>query len=118
MPETVVAENIVSTIVDDDFLVDVDQAFETIQLHAKKKVVKRVKRESEFVHMQSTFLAIAQVHLGPVLRYLKAIELGLVSQDLRELIQLVVSPLISKTKKVGLIEQAHALKRFQKELSL
>jgi hypothetical protein len=117
MPEIVEMENVDESLVDDHFLVDVDKAFETIQLDPIQKTPsKKRKRESEFIQMQATFLAVAQVHLGPVLRYLKAIKLGISSKDLCEMIGLVIDPLIPNTREVGLLEQADALKGFKKGL--
>lgn len=104
----------------DDFFSELDKAFERIQMvpEVTKKTPRRraKKTETELAKMHSTFVDVAQVHLRPVMRYLKAIQLGVASKDLCEIVHYVVGPIISKTRKVGLADQTHALIGFQRAL--
>ncbi|MFH1263944.1 MAG: hypothetical protein V1495_10950 [Pseudomonadota bacterium] len=105
----------------DDFFSDLDKAFEEIQMAPKTKSRTKSKRkgrakEKNLDQMKETFVELAQVHLRPVLRYLKAVQLGVASKDLCEIVQYVVAPIIGKTRKVGLSDHAAALIRFERSL--
>lgn len=105
----------------DDFFSDLDKAFEKIQITPRVSVRAKASRPSkktveELEPMKETFIELAQVHLGPVLRYLKAIQLGVASKDLCEIVHYVIGPIIGKTRKVGLVDQTKALVRFQRIL--
>src|SRR5262245_20810940 len=118
IPLPLIDENIVN----DDFLSDLDKAFEDIQMApppAKKsgKSKRRAKKiESDYLQMESTFLELTRVHLRPVLRYLKAIDHGIASKELCEVVHYVIGPVIGKTRKVGLVEETRALIQFQRSL--
>lgn len=105
----------------DDFFSDLDKAFEQIQMapKAKTKTKRRTKPKTQGMkQMKTTFVELTQVHLRPVLRYLKAIQLGVASKDLCEIVQFVVAPIISKTRKVGLDEHTKVLIAFQRRLKI
>lgn len=113
----------VGTDLTDDFFSDLDKAFEEIQATPTSKTKSRAKSkrksrraEKELEQMKGTFVELTQVHLRPVLRYLKAIQLGVASKDLCEIVQYVVGPIIGKTRKVGLNEHTAALIQFQRRL--
>ncbi len=104
---------------DEDFLSDLDKAFDRIQILPKEAPTKKgkargKKTEKGLAHMKTTFVEISRVHLRPVLRYLKAIHLGIPSKELCEIVHYVVGPIIGKTRKVGLIDQTKALIGFQR----
>lgn len=108
---------------DGDFLSDLDRAFESIQAAPKpapsvaKKNPRRAKKQrAELEQMQATFLDVTKVHLRPVLRYLKAIQMGAASKDLCEIVHYVIGPVIGKTRKVGLVNETKALIAFQRDL--
>ncbi len=107
-------------ILDDDFLSELDVAFDALEETGEKTPNKGEssvsRQEMDTYQMQSTYLAVTQLHLKPVLRYLKAIEKGVASKDLCELVYFVVSPLVGKTQSVGLDEHSKALDDFQKAL--
>jgi hypothetical protein len=104
-----------------DFLSELDKAFVEIQMvpekPSKSKATRRSKRTAtDAAAMHETFLGVAQLHLRPVLRYLKAIHLGVASKDLCEIVHYVVGPIIGKTRNVGLEEHTRALIAFQRAL--
>lgn len=109
-------------LLNDDFLAELDVAFDSIKIGGSKKKAPRVLKPSrlpkkiDLAHVQKTFIELTQNHLKPVTRYLKAIEQGVSSRDLCRVIQYVVVPMVSKTKKVHLDQHAEALVQFQKVL--
>jgi len=120
-PQVVPNDKVPAGLLDDDFLSDLDQAFERIQMvnsEPEKKVSRKKakKVEKDLEAMRKTYLSLAQVHLRPVLRYLKAIQMGVSSKDLCEIVHYVVGPLVGKTRKVGLVDQTKALIAFQRNL--
>lgn len=62
--------------------------------------------------MQSTYVEICRNTLNPIARYLKAIHIGVVTKDMIEVMNLMVAPLVKKTKQVGLEQQARKLRSF------
>ncbi len=88
---------------------------------AKRKPAKekRNKQNNDYGirQMQRTFLDLCRFHMAPIVRYMKAISGGIVSKDLVEVINLIVTPVVSKTKKVGLDQHADKLTAFTKELA-
>jgi len=79
---------------------------------------KRAKRDADFGirQMQCTFLDLSRDHMAPIVRYMKAISSGIVSKDVTEVTSLIISPLVAKTKKVGLEQHAAKLESFAKAL--
>src|SRR6185503_19904883 len=86
---------------------DVESKGKTSKAAAKKS------RNYGANQMQKTFLAIARTHLSPLTRYVKAIQQGVVSKDLVEVMNLIVTQLVNKTRQVGLDQHARKLKSFQ-----
>jgi hypothetical protein len=74
--------------------------------------------DSGISEMQQTFLAIARNSLGPVSRYMKALSDLESFEELLEICELIVTPLISKTEQVGLNEHADDLQFFRSLLVL
>jgi hypothetical protein len=111
---------------DNDFFKDIDKAFTRIQmsknakkpakLTAKAKVAAKATAKDDMKEMQKTFKAMIQLHLSPVIRYLKAVDLGVTSKDITEIMEYVVDPLIMKSKKVGLTTETKDLIAFQRVL--
>jgi hypothetical protein len=111
---------------DNDFFKDIDKAFTRIQmsknakkpakLTAKGKATAKATAKDDMKEMQKTFKAMIQLHLSPVIRYLKAVDLGVTSKDITEIMEYVVDPLIMKSKKVGLVTETKALIAFQRVL--
>ncbi|MCC7460480.1 MAG: hypothetical protein IT286_04170 [Proteobacteria bacterium] len=109
---------------DQDFFKDIDKAFTRIQmsktpakagkLKAKAKTKGLMKDESK--EMQKTFKSMIQLHLSPVIRYLKAVDLGVTSKDITEIMEYIVAPLIMKSKNVGLKTETKTLIDFQRVL--
>ncbi len=109
------------TLLNDDFFSDFDKAFGDLQkpVRAAARAPERKKRkqaQSDVAQMQQTYVQITQGHLRPVLRYLKAIQMGVASRDLCELVHYVIGPMVGKTRKVGLDKHTHALIEFQRVL--
>ncbi len=108
---------------DQDFFKDIDKAFTRIQMNKKdrgnaSKIKTKSKRvaKDDLKEMQKTFKSIIQLHLSPVVRYLKAVDLGVTTKDLTEIMEYIVSPLILKSKNVGLTEETKGLIQFQRVL--
>jgi hypothetical protein len=106
---------------DQDFFKDIDKAFTRIQMgkNAPKTKLKAKGRrvvKDDLREMQKTFKAVIQLHLSPVVRYLKAVDLGVTSKDITEIMEYVVSPLIMKSKHVGLLDETKVLIAFQRVL--
>ena len=107
---------------DQDFFKDIDKAFTRIQMSKNKtkpspiKTKSRAKKTDELKEMQKTFKAMIQLHLSPVVRYLKAVGLGVTSKDITEIMEYIVGPLIMKSKQVGLTEETKVLIQFQRDL--
>ncbi|MEZ4818958.1 MAG: hypothetical protein R3A45_03320 [Bdellovibrionota bacterium] len=66
--------------------------------------------------MRNTYVELVNLHLSPVVRYLKAFEFGVDSTDLTTIIEHIVSPLIVKAQKVGLKAETTVLADFHKVL--
>jgi hypothetical protein len=81
-----------------------------------KKTTSGRKRSGKDVfgtkQMQSTYVEICRNTLNPIVRYLKAIHMGVVTKDMIEVMNLMVTPLVKKTKQVGLEQQARKLRSF------
>ena len=109
-------------LLNDDFLAELDVAFDSIKIGGSRKKAPKTLRATKLPkkidlgQVQKTFIELSQNHLKPVTRYLKAIEQGVSSRDLCRVIQYVVVPMVSKTKKVHLDQHAEALVQFQKVL--
>lgn len=107
---------------DNDFFKDIDRAFTRIQMGKDKSKPAKLKAKSrntandELKEMQKTFKQMIQLHLSPVVRYLKAVGLGVTSKDITEIMEYIVGPLIMKSKKVGLTDETIALIGFQRWL--
>lgn len=109
---------------DQDFFKDIDNAFTRIQMskgktkpvNHKMKAKNKAVVKDELKEMQKTFKSMIQLHLSPVVRYLKAVDLGVTSKDLTEIVEYIVGPLILKSKKVGLLDETKALIQFQRDL--
>lgn len=109
---------------DDDFFKDIDKAFTRIQMSKNRSHSTKVKvtakskaaAKDEMKEMQKTFKSVIQLHLSPVVRYLKAVDLGVTSKDITEIMEYVVSPLIMKSKHVGLLDETKVLISFQRVL--
>lgn len=113
-------------LLNDDFLAELDIAFDSIKMSSrtKKKPIKKVrsaktlkktkKAQMDMVH--HTFISMCQNHFRPMARYLKAIELGVTSRDLCKVMHYIVEPMVQKTKKVQLGDHAQALNVFDKTL--
>lgn len=105
----------------DGVLADLDQAFDKIRITPRKPELKKTGRKKKLTvsgveQMQATYVEVANMHLRPVLRYLKAIEMGVASKDLCEIVHFVIGPVIGKTRKVGLVEHTKSLISFQRGL--
>ncbi len=111
---------------DDDFFKDIDKAFTTIQMHkdrshstkltASAKAAAKATGKAGVKEMQKTFKSMVQLHLSPVVRYLKAVEMGVTTKDITEIMEYVVAPLIMKSKNVGLAKETTTLIDFQRSL--
>ena len=107
---------------DQDFFKDIDKAFTRIQMNkapakaGKLKAKAKGTMKDEMKEMQKTFKAMIQLHLSPVIRYLKAVDLGVTSKDITEIMEYIVAPLIMKSKKVGLTTETKTLIDFQRAL--
>lgn len=107
---------------DQDFFKDIDKAFTRIQMNkpvgraGKMKAKSKSVAKDEMKEMQKTFKTMIQLHLSPVIRYLKAVDLGVTSKDITEIMEYIVAPLILKSKKVGLIQETKTLIHFQRIL--
>ncbi len=113
-----------ASLTDDDFFKDIDKAFTRIQMNknrshstkVKMKAKSKATAKDEMKEMQKTFKAMIQLHLSPVIRYLKAVDLGVTSKDITEIMEYIVAPLIMKSKNVGLTQETKTLIDFQRIL--
>lgn len=107
---------------DNDFFKDIDKAFTRIQMNkpaakaGKLKAKSKSAAKDEMKEMQKTFKSMIQLHLSPVIRYLKAVDLGVTSKDITEIMEYIVAPLIMKSKNVGLTAETKTLIEFQRIL--
>jgi len=107
---------------DQDFFKDIDKAFTRIQMNkapakaGKMKAKGKALAKDGMKEMQKTFKSMIQLHLSPVIRYLKAVDLGVTSKDITEIMEYIVAPLIMKSKNVGLVNETKTLIEFQRTL--
>ncbi len=103
----------------DDFLSDLDLAFEEIQMGSKSRYKakgdKTLNKDSIKV-AQETFVEIAKMHLRPLSRYVKALGSGLLSKDVVEVMILITDFMMPKVKEMKLEIQSSNLAKFKKEL--
>lgn len=103
----------------DDFLSDLDLAFNEIQMSPATKNAKKAKTSKSkwakdaLVDMQQTFIGITRNHLKPIVRYIKAVREGIDSKDICEVMVLIVDSVLPKTKQVKLTQHEVALKTFR-----
>ncbi|MCB0327720.1 MAG: hypothetical protein KDD52_08905 [Bdellovibrionales bacterium] len=127
MPRSTVVQDqnlnspIFDEVLDDSFFGDLDQAFTQIQIDksgrkksSKNKTTRKQSSTAEYAQMRKTFLSIARDYMGPVVRYVKAVEQGVVTKDITTLIEYVVSPLILTCKKTGLHDETRRLIELQR----
>ena len=81
---------------------------------SKDKRTSRSKGKASFgtKQMQSTYLELCRNHLNPITRYIKAMHLGVLTKDMIEVMQLIVAPLLKKTRQVGMDQHARKLQSF------
>ncbi|MEZ4704124.1 MAG: helix-hairpin-helix domain-containing protein [Bdellovibrionota bacterium] len=128
MPRATVVQNpnlanpVFDDFLDDGFLGDLDQAFTQIQIdkpsknsgRQTRKGTSRSTTKAEYAQMRKTFVSLAQEYLSPVVRYVKAVEQGVVNKDITTITEYIVSPLISKCRNIGLVEETKTLIELQK----
>ncbi len=66
--------------------------------------------------MRQTFLEICRHALMSIVRYMKAINLGFLSHDLIDVMELIISPLVDKAEQVGVKLETIRLVAFQRAL--
>lgn len=71
--------------------------------------LKKTSRKSLLNPAQKLYLEMAQQHLQPLCRYMKAIRRGVQSKMLLEISALIVEPLIAHTQEMEMTAQAQAL---------
>lgn len=108
---------------DDDIFGDIDKAFATIQMETPKTSTKvsvpvPTKRKNArtsttgITQMRNTYVDLVNLHLSPVVRYIKAFQFGVDSTDLTTITEYIVSPLIVKSKQIGLKAETTVLTDF------
>ena len=89
-----------------------DLVEDIISTGKKAKSKKTQSKKFGTRQMQRTYLEICRNSLTPIVRYVKAINIGVTVKDLVEVTALIVQPLIKKTSQVGLEQEARKLRSF------
>ncbi len=86
---------------------------EIAQRPTEPKRIARPQQGHGVRQMQATYLELCRQALNPVVRYIKAMQRGVATKEMIEVMALIVAPLIKKTHAVGLDLHGRRLRSLQ-----